>query len=123
MIEPSEQIKARIDAEYADKGRSIVAREREHDRGLDGIAWEMGDWACERPPAYGDMTRLAGRDRCAVGYAEEPRLGCAADRTGPPPGRSELVASCGSGWPGAGGCDAVLAEAALYSGRWTGCAM
>ena len=117
MIEPSEQIKARIDAEYADKGRSIVAREREHDRGLDGIAWEMGDWACERPPAYGDMTRLA--DEIDVPLGTLKNRASVARRIEPARRRDDLSwshhAEVAGLEPDEG--DAVLAEAALY--KWS----
>ena len=117
MIEPSEQIKARLDAEYADKGRSIAEREREHDRSLDGIAWEMGDWACERPPAYGDMTRLA--DEIDVPLGTLKNRASVARRIEPARRRDDLSwshhAEVAGLEPDEG--DAVLAEAALY--KWS----
>ena len=45
MIETDEAIKARIDAEWLDRGREIVAWERDLNRSRNSLAWEMGDWA------------------------------------------------------------------------------
>jgi len=115
MIEPSEQIRARIDAEWEEKGLSIVAREREFDRGLDGIAWEMGDWACERPTRYGDMTRLA--EKLDVPRGTLKNRASVARRIDPSRRRDGLSwshhAEVAGLEPEEG--DAVLAEAALYN--------
>ncbi|WP_419737916.1 hypothetical protein [Ruegeria sp.] len=115
MIEPREQIEARLDAEWEEKGLSIVARERAFDRGLDGIAWEMGDWVAERPTAYGDMTRLAEKLDVPLGTLKN--RASVARRIEPSRRRDELSwshhAEVAGLEPEEG--DAVLAEASLYN--------
>ena len=99
MIEPSEQIKARLDAEYADKGRSIAAREREHDAALTALPGRWATGPASAPPAYGDMTRLA--DEIDVPLGTLKNRASVARRIEPARRRDDLTwsHSCGSGWP------------------------
>ncbi len=115
MIEPSEQIKARIDAEWLDEGRAIVAREREMELARDGLAWEMGDWIVGRETAYGDMGRLAAELDVPLGTLKN--RASVARRIEPPRRRDDLSwshhAEVAGLEPDEG--DAVLAEASLYN--------
>jgi len=115
MIEPSEQIRARLDAEWEDRGLSLAAREREMDRARDSLAWEMGDWISERPTGYGDMTRLAEKLDVPLGTLKN--RASVARRIEPSRRRDDLSWSHHSEVAGLEPeqRDAVLAEAALYS--------
>ena len=117
MIEPEEQVRARIDAEWLAEGRAIVDREREMERARDSLAWEMGDWLAGHPGerGYGDMTRLAAELGVPVGTVKN--RASVARRVDPARRRDDLTwshhAEIAALEPDEG--DAVLAEAALYT--------
>ena len=73
MTETDEAIRARIDAEWLDRGREIVARERDLNRSRDSLAWEMGDWA-------NSLERSHVSGRMATGRGWPPSLRCLSAR-------------------------------------------
>ena len=117
MIESREQIEARLDAEFLDDVRALVATQRQLDRDQDSVAWKMGDRICDRPKRYGDMTRLA--DEIDVPLGTLKNRASVARRIEPARRRDDLSwshhAEVAGLEPDEG--DAVLAEAALY--KWS----
>ena len=115
MIEPGEQIKARLDTDWLEEARALAARERQMDRARDSLAWEMGDHVVNHPTGYGDMTRLAAEINVPLGTLKN-RVSVAR-RIDPSRRRDDLSwshhAEVAGLEPEQG--DAVLAEAALYS--------
>ena len=104
MIGTDEAIRARIDAEWLDRGREIVARERDLNRSRDGLAWEMGDWP-----------RLAAELEMPVGTLKN--RASVARRIDPSRRRDGLTWSHHAEVAGLepDEADAVLAETALYT--------
>ena len=108
-------IRGRIDVEWLDQDREIVARERDLNRARDSPAWEMGDRANSLERPHGGWPRLAAelempvgtlKNRASVARRIDPSRRCDgltclhhAEVAGPEPGEA----------------DAVLAEAALYT--------
>lgn len=115
MIESSEAIRTRIDAEWLAEGKALVARERDLDRSRDTLAWEVGDWIAGHPAGYGDMSRLALDLDVPVGTLKN--RASVARRIDPSRRRDDLSWSHHAeiaGLPLEEG-DAVLKEAALYA--------
>ena len=115
MIETDEAIRARIDAEWLDRGREIVARERDLNRSRDSLAWEMGDWANSLERSHGDWPKLAAELEMPVGTLKN--RASVARRIDPSRRRDGLTWSHHAEVAGLepDEADAVLAETALYT--------
>ena len=115
MIETDEAIRARIDAEWLDRGREIVARERDLNRSRDSLAWEMGDWANSLERSHGDWPKLAAELEMPVGTLKN--RASVARRIDPSRRCDGLTWSHHAEVAGLepDEADAVLAETALYT--------